>query len=234
MNGGFMQELRTFQDRLVFVMKNKKLKQIDLVRTLNISKGTASNWYSGKTAPENPEQLAKLANFLGTSIGWLATGQGEIISANVGDNITHGSYDNAHLVKKQQKKAHVLNWVQAGSFTDIGSNSYDEYLTYFGDYGDDRVYWLCISGNSMHPDFKEGEYILINTDRQPAAGNFVAALQYGEEKATFKKYRPKGFDDKGVEYWHLVPSNSEYPIIDSRYQPFEVLGVAVERNQSLV
>lgn len=71
------------------------------------------------------------------------------------------------------------------------------------------------------------------TDRHEQA-NYVAALEHDKNNATFKKYRPKGFDDNGVEYWHLVPSNDEYPIIDSRYQPFDVLGVAVERNQSLV
>ena len=218
------------KERLKHARKTLRLTQTQVAEKVGLTQATYSQLERGIV--KSTSKIVELANVLKVNPNWLATGEGEM-SLTDGSNISLG-YDNAHLVPKRQKKAPVLNWVQAGSFTDIGSNSYDDYLPYFGDYGDDRVYWLCISGDSMLPDFKEGEHILINADRQPVAGNFVVALQSGEEKATFKKYRPKGFDDKGVEYWHLVPSNSEYPIIDSRYQPFEVLGVAVERNQSLV
>lgn len=233
-------------DRIQEKLKEKGLKQADIARATGKSTVAVSKWLSGQNTPKT-ESLVKIAKMLGVTPTWLATGQGEMITNNGisvgGNNINNGSqikiqtnfgYDNAHSMPRQQKKAPVINWVQAGAFVEVGDDSYDNYLTYFGDYGNDRVYWLCISGDSMFPDFKEGEYILINADRQPVAGNFVVALQHGESKATFKKYRPKGFDDKGVEYWHLIPSNEEYPIIDSRYQPFEVLGVAVERNHSLV
>lgn len=200
--------------------------QSEIARQLNIPNTTLSNWV---TRGVSKGGALKISQTYGVNIDYILNGK----STN-NNSQAHPSYDNAQVIQKQQKKAPVLNWVQAGSFTDIGSDGYSDYLPYFGDYGNDRVYWLRIRGESMLPDFKEGEYILINADRQPVAGNFVAALQYGEEKATFKKYRPKGFDDKGVEYWHLVPSNDEYPIIDSRYQPFDILGVAVERNQKLV
>ncbi len=86
----------------------------------------------------------------------------------------------------------------------------------------------------MRPDFDDGEYVLINRDLQPVAGDFVAAIKDGENQATFKKYRPKGFDTNGVEYWQLIPSNDEFPIIDSRFEPFQVIGVGVEHNKMLV
>lgn len=135
------------------------------------------------------------------------------------------------MAKNNIRFAPVVNTIQAGNFTNIGDDVFDDYSSYFGD---DAVYWLRISGNSILPDFQDGEFVLINTDRQAVAGNYVVAIKDGETKALFAKYRPKGCDDNGVAYFYLIPSNDDFPIIDSRFEPLTILGVAVERNQKLV
>lgn len=236
-----MTELAT---RLKIARKKAGLTQTEIAEKIGVSQPNYAKLESGKI--QRSTFLLDISRVLGVSLEWLATGQGEmVVNSGIyvgGNNSNHGnqivgSQTNIHNNVKPataQKTAPLINWVQAGKFTAIGDDSYDEYLPYFGNYGNDRVYWLRIVGTSMIPDFIEGEYVLINRDRQPTAGNYVVAIQEGENEATFKKYRPKGFDDKGVEYFHLVPSNEEYPIIDSRYQPFEVVGVAVERNQKLI
>lgn len=216
------------KDRLKQSRKNANLTQNEVVeRIAGLSQSAYSQLESGKV--KSSGKIVEIANLFNVSSTWLATGQGEMIVNS--DTAIH--YDNVKPATAK-KTAPLINWVQAGSFVEIGDDVYDEYLPYFGDYGDDNVYWLRIVGTSMIPDFREGEYVLINRDRLPVAGNYVVAMQQGEKQATFKKYRPKGFDDKGVEYFHLVPSNEEYPIIDSRFQPFEVVGVAVEKNQKLI
>lgn len=220
--------MTTLAERLKIARKRAGLTQAVIADTVGIKQPTYQALESGKV--EKSAYLLQIANILKVDSNWLATGQGTMTN----DEATWDNNVQPVPPKHLLKQAPVLNCIQAGKFTNMGDNSYDEYLPYFGDYGKDNVYWLKIQGNSMMTDFKEGEYVLINKDRQPTAGNYVAALQEGKEQATFKKYRPKGFDENGVEYWHLVPSNPEFPIIDSRYQPFEVLGVAVERNQKLV
>lgn len=225
-------------------MRELELSDVDVSKKVKISKVSVGKWRKGEAEP-TASHFAKLAEVLKIDPIWLATGQNTTINQGIivnGTNTNHGTQlvgnqTNIHhnaTPALHPKVAPLINWIEAGQFTDIGDNSYNEYLPYFGDYGNDRVYWLRIVGDSMLPDFKEGEFVLINADRQPTAGNYVAALKQGEEQATFKKYRPKGFDDKGVAFFHLVPSNEEYPIIDSRHEPFDVLGVAVERNHSLV
>ena len=213
------------KDRLKQSRKNAKLTQNEVIERIDgLTQSAYSQLENGKV--KSSGKIVELANLFGVNSTWLATGQGEPEPS--------ATFDNNVEIVKINKIAPVINIVQAGKFTHIGDNSYDEYLPYFGDYGNDSVYWLRIQGKSMLPDFKEGEYVLINKDRQPTAGNYVVALKHGEIKATFKKYRPKGYDNNGTEYWQLIPTNEEFPIIDSRYEPFDVIGVAVERNQRLV
>lgn len=216
-----------FKDRLKQARKNAKMTQVELAKAVNTTQGSISDLESGRN--KSTTNLIEIAEALGVNPTWLATGQGEM-TINSG-TATH--YDNVQPAKAK-KTAPLINWVKAGKFTEVADDTYEEYLPYFGDYGDDTVYWLRIMGDSMIPDFKQGEFVLINKDRQPVAGNYVVALEHNKDTATFKKYRPKGFDHNGKEYWHLIPSNEEYPIIDSRYQPFDVIGVAVERNQKLI
>lgn len=216
--------MTTLAERLKKARKLKGLTQVEVAEKIGVSQPNYAKLESGKI--QRSTFLLDISRVLEVSLEWLATGQGEPEPSATSDN-------NVEIVKIN-KIAPVINVVQAGKFTHIGDNSYDEYLPYFGDYGNDSIYWLRIQGKSMLPDFKEGEYVLINKDRQPTAGNYVVALKHGETKATFKKYRPKGYDNNGTEYWQLIPTNEEFPIIDSRYEPFDVIGVAVERNQRLV
>lgn len=122
----------------------------------------------------------------------------------------------------------VINEVQAGNFTDIGDDSYDEYRPAHHK----GSYWLKIKGDSMTPEFRQGDLVLVDKERIATTGNYVVALIEGDAKATFKKYR-ECFDD-GKPYYQLIALNDFYPIIDSRAKPFEVIGVVVEHNRGLV
>lgn len=244
-----MSDTSYLASNIEYLMNVHGLNANSLQEKSGIIQSTTSRILNGTTRNPRDAVLMQYVDFFGVSLSDLRYRnlKENHISINNGisvggNNINHGtqigqqhSYDNATTVPINRiKVAPLINSIQAGVFTNIGDDTYGEYLPYFGDYGNDSVYWLQIDGDSMLPDFKRGEYVLINKDRQPTAGNYVAAIKENEDKATFKKYRPKGFDDNGKEYWQLIPSNEEYPIIDSRYQPFVVIGVAVERNQRLV
>lgn len=129
----------------------------------------------------------------------------------------------------------LLNFVQAGAFCEYHDDAIvDEFRPIFGDGYGENVYWVLLDGESMEPDFKSGELVLIDPDMQPNPADYVIALRKGEKKVTFKKWRPRGFDEAtGEEYSQLIPSNPDYPIIDSRFTPFSICGVAIERKQIL-
>ncbi len=67
--------MNTFRDRLVEAMHEKRVKQVQIKEAVGVSKGTVSNWVSGKTSPDGVSIL-KIAKFLNVSVDWLATGEG--------------------------------------------------------------------------------------------------------------------------------------------------------------
>lgn len=196
-----MQELKTFQDRLVFIMQHKKLKQVDLVRSLEVSKGTASNWYSGKTTPENPEQLAKLANFLGVGIGWLATGEGEMTNKPTLEqlreqikeieNKTMGELEPSKLLSNDNPVP-VISWVAAGSWTDTMAVTLDDVIEYLPRPAglSAKGFCLVVRGESMLPEFKPNEIIYVEPEIgfwDLKNGDLVVVQEANNNEATFKQ-----------------------------------------------
>lgn len=126
----------------------------------------------------------------------------------------------------------LLNYVQAGIFTDIGSNFPTEDMEYLlTDLAlSDRAFALQIKGESMLPDFKEGDRIIVDCDVCPRPGDFVVAKNTTEE-ATFKKYRLVRVDDKGQEVFELIPLNNDYPTVRSDQQHLHIIGTMVEHRK---
>lgn len=93
-----------------------------------------------------------------------------------------------------------------------------------------HAFALVVRGNSMEPDFKEGDTIIIDPDVRPHPGDFVVARNQDAE-ATFKKYRPRGLDASGVPVIELVPLNDDYPTLRSDSTPIEIIGTLVEHRR---
>lgn len=218
-------KLDTFRDRLIYAKDEKGLKQVDLVKATGVSKGTVSNWISGKTTPDDTVALGDLAKALGVSVDWLVTGR---------ESNNH-SYSNVRLVDKHEiRMAPVLNYVQAGEFCEYFDDAIPDSMEAVpSDITEPNVYWLEVDGLSMVPDFYPKDMILVNPEIQPNPGDFVVAIKSGEKAVTFKKWRPRGFDENGNEYCELIPSNPDFPVIDSRHVSFEVCGVAVKYIKNL-
>lgn len=92
--------------------------------------------------------------------------------------------------------------------------------------------WFVITDHALSPTFCINDRVQIDKERKPQAGDYVLAEYDG--KQIFRKYRPPRFDDNGTEYEQLVVYNDDYPILDSRFHTFVVLGVAVEHKRRLV
>lgn len=210
----------TLGQRILRLRKEKKLARDALGLKIGVSKTSIKNWEDDENPPKL-EHLQAMADYFGCSVEYLTDGTGD------GDNFKK-------IQEKPVRRAPVLNYVQAGEFCEYHDEAIsDEFEPVIGDAGD-NVYWILLEGDSMEPDFKSGELVLIDPDMQPNPADYVIALRKGEKKVTFKKWRPRGFDENtGEEYSQLIPSNENYPIIDSRFTPFSICGVAVQRNQVL-
>ncbi|UYZ90748.1 helix-turn-helix domain-containing protein [Moraxella bovis] len=220
------------KDRLKKARKAKNLSQSSVAESIEgLSQSAYSQLESGRSKATN--KMAELANLFGVSAYWLATGQGEMTAKPTIDELRlkmdeiQGKVNGVERANPV-KMLPVINEVQAGYFTDIGDDSYDEYRPAHHK----GSYWLKIKGDSMTPEFRQGDLVLVDKERIATTGNYVVALIEGDAKATFKKYR-ECFDD-GKPYYQLIALNDFYPIIDSRAKPFEVIGVVVEHNRGLV
>ncbi len=130
------------------------------------------------------------------------------------------------------KRIPIISYIQAGAFKEAIQEKQDEYIVSRLNNLSDYSFGLTVRGNSMTPDFKEGDRIVVDPKIYPHPGDFVIA-QNGGYEATFKKFRPRGFDENGREYFELVPLNEEYPTMDSRFQDIEIIGTVVEHIRAL-
>lgn len=130
-------------------------------------------------------------------------------------------------------KVPLINYVQAGMWTEIvqvqgKDEAFDWLLTDLNLSA--NAFALEIKGDSMEPDFKEGDRVIIDPEIQPRPGDFVVAKN-GEDEATFKKYRPRGIDEQGNQVFELVPLNEDYPKMHSDKMPIAIIGTMVEHRK---
>lgn len=124
----------------------------------------------------------------------------------------------------------LINFVQAGEFA---SKSPIEALDGSFEYVMTDMDWsqytfaLRITGDSMEPDFKTGDVIIVDPEIEPTPGEFVVAKN-GEHEATFKKYRPTIVSPEGKQHFELVPLNNDYPTMRSEERHIDIVGTMVE------
>lgn len=179
-----------------------------------------------KQAGSNPSKVAEAVNVTAQATQKWKKGQ---ISVDTLTNVIKeiGVDANWLLLGEQANQNQVNNQhgYIGGSVSQSVVNNYASQLT-----GDDD--WLTIINNDMFPAFAIGDCVRIDAKKEVQAGNYVYVDCEG--KKMLRKYRPKGFDEHGTPYTHLVAENDDYPVIDSRHQAFTVLGVAVEHKRRLV
>ena len=127
----------------------------------------------------------------------------------------------------------VISYIQAGRLVEI----IDPYAPGEGfavEYGDDSAskcsFFLEIDGDSMLPDFKPGDRILIDPDVVPRPGDFVAAKN-SKEEATFKKYRVRGQTEGGEAIFDLVPMNQDFETLQSDKTHLTIIGTMIEHRR---
>lgn len=224
-NLGYM----TINDRILSRRKLLKLSQLELANRIGITRVSVGKWESGLNQPKG-RYLNDLAAALGVSVDWLLTGKEEG-TTGVAESSFPGYHNVEPAVIPQGGRVPILSYVQAGNWREMceQATTFDgnvEYVTASVDIGP-CGFGLWLRGNSMTPQFNEGDLVIVDPDEQPRPGDFVVAKN-GSDEATFKKYRPRGIDENGQEVFELVPLNDDYPPMYSDRQHIEIIGVMVE------
>ncbi|MDH2999668.1 DNA-binding protein [Chelonobacter oris] len=208
--------IKTLGERIRLRRKELKLTQKDVSAAIKgVSHVAVSQWESNTTKP-NAENILDLATVLQCDISWLLRGTGEsnVMPASVGGN-----------------KVPIISYIQAGVWTGIDNfkaveTGYDYILTDLN--VSDDAFALEIRGDSMEPDFIEGDIVIIDPHEQPKAGEFVAAVN-GNYEATFKKYRPlEDIDEYGRQQFELIALNPDYHKLSTLKKEIRIIGTMVE------
>lgn len=184
------------------------LTQVEVANAAKVSQQSIESIESGRT--RKPRNILDLAKALGCSPDWLLNGRNIMPLAEI-----------------STRRVPVLSYVQAGNLTEEkGITDMEGELEYV--LADSTVHESCfalrIDGDSMQPEFIEGDIVIIDPELSPQPGEFIVA-QNENHAATFKKYRPAGTN---VSAFELVPLNPDYPIISSLNSKLRLIGVMVE------
>lgn len=190
------------------------ISQEALANALGLTKGNVSAWENERHKPKL-EQILAVAQITKHTPPPEARGV-NIQPANIGS-----------------RRVPLIDYVQAGNWTAVTDpyplgDAHDWLSTDLELSG--GAFALQIKGDSMLPDFKECDRVIIDPAITPQPGDFVVAKN-GDQEATFKKYRPRGANERGDLIFELVPLNDDYPSMRSDTTQIVIVGTMVEHRK---
>lgn len=211
-----------FGERVKRIRLHRKLSQEALAKAVGVSQPAIRKIEAGGRTRVGRE----IADALGVSLKWLETGIEE------GDH-SLGSFDvNVVPAAVGDRRIPLINYVQAGQLTEIGANFSGGPIEYLlTDLPlSQHAFALEIQGLSMLSEFHPGDRIIVDQEVAPIAGDYVVAKN-GEQEATFKKYRPRGINERGQEVFELVPLNQDFASLYSDRQPLQIIATMMEHRK---
>lgn len=202
-------------DRLKDLRKQNHMTQTTLAKRLNVTQTAISQWETDRTRPDQ-ELLGKIASVFSVSVDYL-------LGENTNKN--GNSSDFFHVP--------VFGSIPAGvpieAIEDV--EGYVEMQSVPG-YKNSEFFALRLSGNSMSPEYKNGDVVIFHAQETCESGQDCAVIVDNED-ATFKRVR---FSEKGLT---LQPLNPDYePIVFSNRDldgdAVRILGIGWEVRRKLI
>ena len=157
-----------------------------------------------------------IAKALGVSLDWLVSGKGPDPTSNV----TAGP--------DLRPTVPLISWVQAGNWDyceePLPPGGADEWVPSIQKVSA-NAFALRVRGDSMEPEFSNGDVIIVDVARSPHHGSFVVVRLDDAHEATFKQLMIDGSQK------FLKPLNARYPVIEINGNA-TMVGVVVEKRKT--
>lgn len=218
--------------RLKEARKAKGYTQADVAKAAGVSRVAISQWETGDTKQARPSNLMRACTFLGVDAEEMVFGTQK---SQHGDSAKKNkSHDNVlPLTPSERMRAvPVISKIPAGDPREI-IDAYppgEGIAVEWSDRGSKYTFALQVTGDSMAPDFNEGDVIIVDPEVPAAPGRYVVARCKGIN-GTFKKYRARGMTDNGMQTFELVPLNPDYGTLQSDRDECEIIGVMIEHRK---
>ncbi|OTP93228.1 S24 family peptidase [Gilliamella apicola] len=200
----------TIGQRIRRTRKALNLTQKDLAKTLTeATHGSISQWESDTTTP-SAKNLYDLSIALECDFVWLLNGGKK-------SNIAPASLKSFKVPLINCSQVVLLN--QPEKLDDLPNIEY--LMTSLN--VSKGSFAIRIDEDSMEPEFKQGDIVIIDPEIKPTPGEFVVAVKNKNEAAIFKKYR-----ELGDNQFELTPLNPDYRTDSTVDKQIKIVGTMVE------
>lgn len=184
----------TLQERIAEIMAAANLTVGQIAELTGVSSSAVTQWKDGPTKTIKASPATKLAAKTGYSAIWISTGEGakrlapqhSSISSEVGDRIE----------LREMRKIPVVGEVKGGD------DGYLEELEYPVGHGegfvlyptnDPNAYAVRVRGDSMHPRYRAGEFVIVEPNIEAQEGDdVVVACTNGKKMLKQLNWRRDG------------------------------------------
>lgn len=204
----------TFGERIKRARGAKGFTQVQLAEKLGVKQQIYQPWEAGKDGKQiepNYDMLVKISKVLDVSVEWLL----------------EGFFKNIESVSRPLGGVPLISWVRAGKMhypIDNLQPGESEGPPVPSTCKDQDCFALRVQGDSMMPEFQEGEIIVVSPNTEAHSGDYVVAKYDGE--VAFKKL--KIYPDAVI----LRPLNEKFEEIvikGKMLKNFKVVGKVVEK-----
>jgi len=178
---------------------------------------------------------------MGTPAGWLdephsgmegaAAQSGSAPWRQEVDERTRSSTQGGELIHGKGRLCPLVSWVQAGDWSEVAevglADDVDPHICPVS--CGSNTFALRVKGESMEPEFREGDVIFVDPDRFPNPNNYVVVCTEATGEATFKKLIEEG----GQRYLRAVNPAWPNPIVEARPDA-RICGVVVYTGRQLL
>lgn len=194
--------MKKFSNILRGLRCESDLTQQELAEKLGISFSSISMYERGQREP-NFETLELIADYFNVDMNYL------LGKSNIKNSYKIIESEDSDTDAELCRPYPIIGEVAAGYGSEAIEEETGDYeripIEWLRGHNPDNFFVLRVKGDSMYPDFQDGDCVLVHRQTSVDSGT-VAVMLYDSEIATLKKVRYK----KNESWVELIPRNPEY------------------------